>query len=71
MNKKALISKVARSKRDIFEAEEQLAKVFGEIKVAPRAEKTSISDVVGKALDKLKAARSELEALEKLISGDD
>jgi hypothetical protein len=71
MNKKAIITKVASAKQEILEAEERLAKVFGEIRVAPRAEKTAISDVVGKALEKLKAARSDLEALEKIISGDE
>jgi hypothetical protein len=71
MNKKALITKVASAKQEILEAEERLAKVFGAIRVAPRAEKTSISEVVGKALEKLKAARSDLEALEKIISGDE
>jgi hypothetical protein len=70
MNKKLLLSKITASKTDIDEAEEGLAKVIREVQIAPRAEKR-VSEVVDQAMDKLKAARAELESLEKIVMSEE
>jgi hypothetical protein len=70
MNKKLLLTKIAASKTDIDEAEERLDTVIRAIQIAPRAEKT-VSEVVDEAMKKLKAARAELESLEKIVQSED
>ena len=66
MNKKLLLTKITASKNDISDAEERLAKVVRAVQIAPRAQKT-VSEVVDEAMKKLKAARAELESLEKIV----
>jgi chemotaxis regulatin CheY-phosphate phosphatase CheZ len=66
MNKQLLLSKITASKTDISDAEERLASVIRDVEVAPRAEKT-VSEAVDEAMKKLKAARAELESLEKIV----
>jgi len=44
-----------------------LEKAIGEIHVSPCAEKTTITKVVGDALTKMRAARTNLDDLEKLV----
>jgi hypothetical protein len=66
MNKKLLLTKITASKNDISDAEERLAKVIRAVQIAPRAQKT-VSEVVDEAMKKLKAARAELESLEKIV----
>jgi hypothetical protein len=70
MDKKLLLTKISASKSDINDAEERLAKVIRDVQIAPRAEKT-VSEVIDGAMKKLKAARSELESLEKIVLSDD
>lgn len=70
MNKKLLLTKITASKTDIDEAEERLATVIRAVQIAPRAEKT-VSEVVDQAMKKLKAARAELESLEKIVLSED
>jgi hypothetical protein len=70
MNKKALLEKIATSKHDIAEAEVHMAKVMRQTQVVPRAEKKTISEDVATAMDRLTAARRDLEALEKLVLED-
>jgi hypothetical protein len=68
--KKLLLSKITASKNDIREAEESLAHVIRDVEIAPRAEKT-VSETVDAAMKKLKAARAELESLEKIVRSED
>ena len=65
---KAMLKKIATSKRGIVDAEKYLAKVVREVEIAVRAEKQTISQVLAEALKKLSKARAELEALEKLTA---
>lgn len=70
MNKKLLLTKIEASKSDINDAEERLAKVIRDVQIAPRAEKT-VSEIVDLAIQKLKAARAELESLEKIVLSEE
>jgi hypothetical protein len=70
MDKKLLLKKIAASKSDISDAQERLARVIRDVQIAPRAQKT-VSEVVDEAMKKLKAARAELESLEKIVLSED
>jgi ribosomal protein L18E len=70
-NTKAILKKIATSKQGIVAAESYLAKMVREVEVVARAEKQTISKVVAEALKQLAKARADLEALEKLTTGDD
>ncbi len=70
MKKKLALSKIESAKRDISAAEKELEQVLRDMQVMPRAEKTTISKALEDAFTKLKAARSDLSDLEKLVSGD-
>ena len=65
--RQSLLEKISTAKRDISEAEIELEKAIGEILVSPRAEKTTISKVVTDALTKVRAARANLDDLEKFV----
>ena len=68
MNKKALLEKIAAAKVEMGAAEVDLEKVLREIRVAPRAEKTTMSDVVQKAFVELRSAKARLLELETLVA---
>jgi len=70
VKKKLALSKIESAKRDISAAEKELEQVLRDMQVMPRAEKTTISKALEDAFTKLKAARSDLSDLEKLVSGD-
>ncbi|HEY8040144.1 MAG TPA: hypothetical protein VIF15_10140 [Polyangiaceae bacterium] len=61
--------KVEDAAREILAAEDQLEKALREIRIAPRAEKTTISALLEAAFLKLKAARTRVLELEKLLEG--
>jgi hypothetical protein len=65
--RQSILEKISIAKRDLSETEIDLEKVIGEILVSPRAEKTTISKVVEDALAKLRAARANLDELEKFV----
>jgi len=65
--RQSILEKISVAKRDISEAEIELERAIGEIQVSPRAEKTTISKVVGDALSKVRAARTNLDELEKFV----
>jgi hypothetical protein len=65
--RQSILEKISIAKRDISEAEIDLEKVVGEILVSPRAEKMTISKVVEDALAKVRAARTNLDELEKFV----
>ncbi len=68
--KKLLLSKIDRAKTDVTEAEADLERLIRELSATPRAEKTTVSRVVEDAFGKLRAAKSDLAELEKLIETD-
>jgi hypothetical protein len=70
VEKKAMLAKIEAAKREIVAAEGDLDKVLRAIDAAPRAEKTTISDVVRTAFADVQAARKRLGELEKLIADD-
>jgi prefoldin subunit 5 len=70
MEKRNLLEKLDAAKRDISEAESHLEKVLQAIQGAPRADKTTMSNVVKDAFAKLKAARGNLVDLEGLVEND-
>jgi guanylate kinase len=66
----SLLEKIATAKEDISEAEQELEKAVEEIQASPRAHKTTVNKVVEDAITKLKAAKTKLEGLERLIDED-
>ncbi|MGK3991665.1 hypothetical protein [Sorangium sp. So ce1024] len=71
MQKKTLLEKVTAAKQEIADAESNLERALGEIQVAPRADKTTVSEVVQEAFAKLRAARTNLIELEGLVMADE
>jgi vacuolar-type H+-ATPase subunit D/Vma8 len=67
--KSLLLSKIATSKKEVLEAEEHLSSVLKDAQGGPRAQKTTVTEVVREAIAKLRNARTDLEDLDKLISG--
>ncbi len=59
------------AKTCVDEAEADLARLLHEIEIAPRAEKTAISEGLRQAFQKLRDARNHLGKLETLIRTDD
>lgn len=60
-------TKLEIAKRDITDAEEALTTVLRELNATPRAEKTTISEILQRAFTKVSAAKQELLDLEILI----
>ncbi|KYF51415.1 hypothetical protein BE08_32235 [Sorangium cellulosum] len=71
MQKKTLLEKVTAAKQEIADAESNLERALREIQVAPRADKTTVSEVVQAAFTKLRAARTNLTELEGLVMTDE
>ena len=61
-----LLQEIKSAKDAVADAEGDLARLLGEIQTGVRAEKTTISEALQKAFDKLRAARGQLVRLEKL-----
>jgi len=70
MKKAALLAEMEAAERDIGAAEEDLGRMLREIKVAPRAEKTTITEVVERAFTTLRAARARLVRLEEALAAE-
>jgi hypothetical protein len=68
MNELAVIAKLDAAKNELSLAEGDLGRAIREIRVAPRAEKTAISDVLEHAFARLSAARAALVDLEGLLA---
>ncbi len=68
MDKKLLLSKIATSNSEVAEAEERLVKLLRETVSGPRAEKTTVTELVSEAISKLRIARTDLEDLHKIVS---
>jgi hypothetical protein len=71
VKKKLLLTKIESAKNEMSAAEDDLEVVLREIKIAPRAQKTTTSVAVEDAFKKLKAARAALGELEKIVAGED
>lgn len=67
MKNAAIVAEMEAAARDIAAAEEDLGRVLREIKVAPRAEKTTVTEVVESAFTTLRAARARLARLEEAL----
>jgi hypothetical protein len=71
MKTSAILAKIEEATREMAAAEGDLDRLLREIRVAPRAEKTTISEVVQKAFAELRAARSKLVELQEDLIADD
>jgi len=67
IKKAPILAKIKDAKQVITLAEKDVEKVLREVRVAPRAEKTTITKAVHEAFVKLRAAKSSLIELEKLV----
>lgn len=61
-----LLQEIKSAKNAVADAEGDLTRLLREVRTAVRAEKTTISDALQKAFDKLSVAREQLVRLEKL-----
>jgi hypothetical protein len=71
MKDKIILEEIGVAKNGVADAENDLARLLKEIEVAPRAEKTTISEALHAAFQKLRDAREHLGKLETLIRGKD
>ena len=70
VKKELLLAKIESAKSEIAAAESDLEGAFRDMRISPRAEKTTISKVLEDAFTKLGAAKTTLMDLEKLVVGD-
>jgi hypothetical protein len=63
-----LVSKVQAAKHEMTEAEADIERLLRELRATARAEKSTISEVLEAAFNKLRSARGNVEALEELIA---
>jgi len=70
VNKKILLAKITASKQEVADAEKKLTKVLRATTKSPRAEKTTVTETVKEAIAKLRAARTELEELGRIVSDE-
>ena len=61
-----LLQEIKSAKDAVADAEGDLTRLLREVQAAGRAEKTTISEGLQKAFDKLRAARGQLVRLEKV-----
>jgi hypothetical protein len=72
MEDSELRAAISAAQMDLSDAEGELDKVMGEIRVALRAEKTLMTSVVEDAFSKLRRARTRLDDLQaRLSEGED
>ncbi len=67
----ALAEKVSASKREVKSAELALSRLLQDLTGARRADKTTITEAVQKALAKLRQARIDLEDLSRIVAAND
>ncbi len=68
MKKELLLTKLGPAMREIADAEAELEKALGELRVSPRAEKANISEALESTFSKVRAAKTRLLELEALIA---
>ncbi len=71
MRKDLLLENVHAAKDEVVEAEVELLKLLDELEAVARAEKTTISEALRIAFEKLRSARGHLVTLEELAGEDD
>ncbi|HLK36541.1 MAG TPA: hypothetical protein VKU41_07290 [Polyangiaceae bacterium] len=71
MNDELVLEEVRMAKNTIADAESELTRLMSDIQAAPRAEKTTISEALHSAFQKLRDAREHFAQLETLIRGKD
>lgn len=69
--KQQLLEKIDRAKKDIVAAEDELTRLLSELTQAPRAQKTTVSEVVENAFTRVRSAKVDLAELEDLIVSDE
>jgi hypothetical protein len=69
MKDKLVLEEIRAAKNEVADAESDLARLLSEIHVAPRAEKTTISEALRSAFQKVREAREHLGRLETLLRG--
>jgi hypothetical protein len=69
--KKEFGSKLTAAIEEVTAAEAHLTTLFREIRLAPRAEKTTVSKAVEDALARLSAARASLIDLQTLVASEE
>jgi hypothetical protein len=67
MNNQLLINKIEAALSEVAEAEKALGDAIAGAEKAPRASKSTVTDVVRLALAKLRAARGDLDELRRLV----
>jgi hypothetical protein len=71
-HRQPVLEKIEVARKELDDANGELLRLLLELRTAPRAEKTAISQVVEEALNKLKVARAHLSDLEQLLlSGEE
>ena len=70
-HKEALLERIGVARKELDDADDELARLLHEVGAASRADKTKVSRVVEDALGKLRAARAHLSDLEQLLASDD
>ncbi len=71
MDRALLASKIEAAKLEVIGAEAELQKLLADLQVVARAEKTTISATLESAFAKLRAARTDLDALEEIFLAND
>jgi predicted nucleic acid-binding Zn-ribbon protein len=61
-----LLQEIKSAKDAVADAEDDITRLLRDVQTAVRAEKTTISEALQKAFDKLRAARGQLVRLEEL-----
>lgn len=69
MKSESVLEAIAVARNDVADAESELAGLLKEVELAPRAEKTTISETLRVAIRKLRDGREHLVKLETLIRG--
>jgi hypothetical protein len=67
MSDKSILDEIRVAKDRVADAENDLARLLKEIEVSPRAEKTTITEALQSAFQKLRDARERLGTLETLV----
>ncbi len=71
MKGSTILEAIRVANKGVAEAETDLARLLNNIETAPRAEKTTISEAIRQAFQKLRDAREHLGKLETLIRDED
>ena len=71
MKTKRVMEEIKAAKGGVTDAEHDLTRLLRQVQTAPRAEKTTISDALHAAFEKLREAREHLGTLETLLTEKD